>query len=324
MVELYLKSENHQKSGPFKFRGALHKLLSHHDDTLKKGVVTYSTGKYLRHHECIQVSVRRGHADISQGHHGLAMLLATQQLSETKGFDIPLQIVTKKSCSSDKVERLKARCASLDFQGTQEKEVCKQRAPELAGRSGGTLVLPSGEAIILGAGLVCLEILEQVPDVDAVIVLCGSGSLLAGASVVCQSTNTDLIATETEQGGSQLSEGLKTNQRLGQDSSGPTLAHGLRTSMGETSWRVISQEGLVNGSFMVSESQIVEALKGYHSNHPDVLEPSGVASLAGALFCSSSFVDSKPKGSTIKVAIVLTGAKVSKSTIDKIVKHNPD
>ena len=91
--------------------------------------------------------------------------------------------------------------ANLVFQETQEMEVCKQRASELALQSDSTLVLPSDQEIIVGQGSVCLEILEQVPDIDAVIVPCGSGSLLAGARVVSQGTKTDVLAAEPEQGG---------------------------------------------------------------------------------------------------------------------------
>lgn len=252
------------------------------------------------------------------------MLLTTQELSRAKGFDIPLQIVAKNSSTPEKLEQLVTRGANLVFQETQEMEVCEQRASELALQSDSTLVLPSDQEIIVGQGSVCLEILEQVPDIDAVIFPCGSGSLLAGASVVFQGTKTDVLAAEPEQGGSQLSESLKTNQRLSQDSRGQTIADGLRTSMGENSWRVISQEGLVKGACTVSESQIVEALKVYHGIYLDVVEPSGVVALAGALFCSSSFGDSKPKGSTIKVAIVLTGGNVSRSTIDHTISHKAE
>ena len=94
--------------------------------------------------------------------------------------------------------------------------------------------------------------------------------------------------------------------------------------MGENSWRVISQEGLVKGARTVSESQIIEALKVYRGIYLDIVEPSGVVALAGALFCSSSFGYSKPKGSTIKIAIVLTGGNVSRSTIDHTINHKAE
>ena len=61
-----------------------------------------------------------------------------------------------------------------------------------------------------------------------------------------------------------------------------------------------------------------------HGIYPDVVEPSGVVALAGAVFCSSSFGYSKPKGSTIKVAIVLTGGNVSRSSINQTVNHKAE
>ncbi|KAI0388560.1 tryptophan synthase beta subunit-like PLP-dependent enzyme [Xylariaceae sp. FL0594] len=295
-VEVFLKHENQQKSGSFKYRGALNKLLSLDDDALKRGLVTYSTGN-----------------------HGLAMLLATQELSRAKCFNIPLQIVAKKSSALDKLQQLTSRGAKLVFEDTQKMEACKQTASLLATQSNSTLVHPTEQEIIVGQGSVCLEIIEEVPDLDAVIIPCGGGSLLAAASVIFQGTKTHVLAAEPEQGGPQLAESLKRNQRLSQESRRPTIADGLSTSIGENSWRVITGKGSVKGSCVVSESQMVRALKLYYSVYPDVVEPSGIVALAGALFHSSSLRCLSMKDSAIKVAVVLTGGNISMSTINHII-----
>ncbi|KAG7407167.1 L-threo-3-hydroxyaspartate ammonia-lyase [Fusarium oxysporum f. sp. rapae] len=90
-VTVILKCENLQFSGPFKYRGALNKLLRLSPEKLDRGLVKYSTGS---------------------GNHTLAPLMATEQMSKVRGQTIPIQIYAPSSASNDKISAIKSYCTS--------------------------------------------------------------------------------------------------------------------------------------------------------------------------------------------------------------------
>src|SRR5688572_23812186 len=156
---LRLKCESLQPSGAFKIRGAYNMVAQLSDDQRRRGVITYSSGN-----------------------HGQAMALAARQLGA------PAVVVMPTTAPSIKVEGARSFGAEIIFEGTTSSERRTRAEAEAAAR-GLTVVPPfDHEWIIAGQGTLGLEILEQCPDMAAVVVPIGGGGLAAGVAAAIKQT----------------------------------------------------------------------------------------------------------------------------------------
>jgi threonine dehydratase len=258
--KLFLKLENLQPMGAFKLRGAYNKVASLSDEERRRGVVSYSSGN-----------------------HGQGVAYAARALG------LKAIIVMPGNAPKNKLEATAALGAEVVTVGPGSEER-RLRAEQLAAEHCYVVVPPyNDEKIIAGQGTVGLEILEDLPEVETVLVPVGGGGLISGVSAAIKLTNPaiKMIGVEPE-----LAADAQASLRAGHIVSFPagevsqTLADGLRTqSIGEINFEHI--RAYVDDIVSVKEDEIREAVRALSANPKTVAEPSGATAVAAFLFHSS-------------------------------------
>src|SRR5580698_10366149 len=153
-VNIFFKCENFQRGGAFKIRGAANFLLSIPKDHLPRGVVTYSSGN-----------------------HGQAVAIAAESLGVSATIVMPADAPALKLAAT---RSHGARIVTYDRAG-EDREAIAQR---IANETGATIVPPYDHSwTIAGQGTAALEILEEVPDIEALVVPIGGGGLISGSAI---------------------------------------------------------------------------------------------------------------------------------------------
>ena len=278
--KLFLKLENLQPIGAFKLRGAYNKVASLSEDDRRRGVISYSSGN-----------------------HGQGVAYAARALG------VKAIIVMPGNAPKNKLEATAALGAEIIIVGPGSEER-RLRAEELAAEHGYAIVPPyNDEKIIAGQGTVGIEILEDLPNVETVLVPVGGGGLISGISAAIKLSNTELshpqigvIGVEPE-----LAADAQASLRAGRIVSSPaeqvsqTLADGLRTqSIGAINFEHI--RAYVDDIVTVTEDEIREAILVLSANAKTLAEPSGAVAPAAFLFHSDELPDTK-----INVAVISGG-----------------
>jgi threonine dehydratase len=274
-ASLFFKCENLQKVGAFKFRGACNAVLSLSEEQAACGVATHSSGN-----------------------HAQALALAAR----IRG--IPATIVMP----SNAPEVKKAAVAGYRGEIVLCEPTLKAREETLAvvvAKSGMVVIHPyNNYDVIAGQGTAALELLEDVPDLDAILVPVGGGGLLSGTLIASKgiSPKVKVIATEPE-GADDAYRSWKAGEII--PMVGPkTVADGLLTSLGDKTFPVIMR--LVDGIFTVSDEAILKAMRLIWERAKLVVEPSGAVPLGMLL---EQKIDLCGK----KVGIILSGGNVDLS-----------
>jgi threonine dehydratase len=273
--ELYLKPENLQPIGAFKLRGAYNKIASLSSDERNRGVITYSSGNH------------------AQGVAYAARALGTKAV-----------IVMPDNAPIIKREATVALGAEIVLVGPGSLER-QLKAEELAAQQGYIIVPPYNDAkIIAGQGTIGLEILEDLPAVQTILVPVGGGGLSSGvaAAVKLSQANTNVIGVEPE-----LAADAQASLRSGKivqfsaELSSRTMADGLRTqSIGPINFEHIRK--FVDDIVTVTEAEIEEAMRRLAKNPKTVAEPSGAVATAAFLFHRDQLPDT-----TVNVAVISGG-----------------
>jgi len=281
--ELFLKLENLQPIGAFKLRGAYNKVASLSDEERRRGVISYSSGNHAQ---------------------GVAYA--------ARALGVKAIIVMPRNAPKNKLEATAALGAEIVIVGPGSEER-RLRAEQLAAEHGYAIVPPyNDEKIIAGQGTVGLEILEDLPDVETVLVPVGGGGLISGvaAAIKLSSLLSDplskpqvkVIGVEPE-----LAADAQASLRAGRIVSFPaeqvsqTLADGLRTqSIGAINFEHI--RAYVDDIVSVTEDEIREAVRVLSANAKTLAEPSGAVAVAAFLFHASELPDTK-----INVAVISGG-----------------
>jgi threonine dehydratase len=254
---LHLKPENLQPIGAFKLRGAYNKIASLTDEERNRGVITYSSGNH------------------AQGVAYAARALATKAV-----------IVMPGNAPAIKREATAALGAEIVLVGPSgvERQI---KAEELAAEHGYVIIPPyEDEKIIAGQGTTGLEIMEDFPDVDLVLVPIGGGGLISGISTAIKSLSprTKVIGVEPE-----LAADAQASFRAGHIVKWPpekvlsTIADGLRAQYpGDMTFTHIQR--YVDDIVTVSEDEILQAVRVLAENPKTVPEPSGAVASAAWLF----------------------------------------
>ena len=273
--KLYLKLENLQPIGAFKLRGAYNKVASLSDEERHRGVISYSSGNHAQ---------------------GVAYA--------ARALGVKAIIVMPGNAPKNKLDATAALGAKIVIVGPSSEER-RLRAEELAAEHGYAIVPPyNDEKIIAGQGTVGLEILEDLPDVETVLVPVGGGGLISGISAAIKLRNpkVKVIGVEPE-----LAADARASLRAGRivsfaaEQVSQTLADGLRTqSIGAINFEHI--RAYVDDIVSVNEDEIREALRALSANAKTVAEPSGAVAVAAFLF----HADELPK-TKINVAVISGG-----------------
>ena len=250
---LLLKCESMQPGGAFKIRGAYNMVAQLTGEQRARGVVTYSSGN-----------------------HGQAMALAARELGA------PAVVVMPTTAPSIKVEGARAFGAEVIFAGTTSAER-KVRAEQEASQRGLTMVPPfDHEWIIAGQGTLGLEILEQRPDVAAVLVPVGGGGLLAGvAAAIKQSKPSVRVIGVEPSGAAAMKASLEQGHPVTLDKTA-SVADGLMpVRPGDLTFA--HAQRYVDEVVTVEDDQIIDAVLWLFTRAKVVAEPSGAATVAVAL-----------------------------------------
>ena len=182
-------------------------------------------------------------------------------------------------------------------------------ANELVARTGATLIPPFDHPdVIAGQGTVALELLEDVPDLDALVVCLGGGGLIAGCAVAARGLKPGVRVFGAEPLGADDAARSKA-AGVWQPQTGPnTIADGLLTSTGELTWPVIRD--LVEGVFTVTDDEIRTAMRLVWERMKLVVEPSGAVGAAVCLGAAFKAVEGAER-----VGVVFSGGNVS---LDKL------
>jgi threonine dehydratase/serine racemase len=277
--QVFLKCENLQKTGAFKYRGATNAIRKLDPTVAHRGVVTHSSGN-----------------------HAQALALAAR----VRG--IPAYIVMPRTAPSVKkaaVEGYGGRVTICEPTLAAREET----AAELVRQTGATLIPPFEHPdVIAGQGTTALEFLEDVPDLDAIVLPVGGGGLLSGCCIAARAISPSIRVFGGEPlGADDAARSKAANTWLPQ--TGPnTIADGLLTSLGQLTWPIIRD--LVERIVTVSDDQIRTAMRFVWERMKLIVEPSGAVPVAVVL--SSEF---KALTGIKKVGIVPSGGNVS---LDKL------
>jgi threonine dehydratase len=283
--ELYLKPENLQPIGAFKLRGAYNKIASLSPEERNRGVITYSSGNH------------------AQGVAYAARALGAKAV-----------IVMPNNAPAIKREATRALGAEIVLVGPGSLER-QLKAEELAAQHGYVIVPPyNDEKIIAGQGTIGLEILEDLPEVQTVLVPVGGGGLSSGvaAAIKLSKPSVNVIGVEPELAAdAQSSLRSGTISQLPAEQVSRTIADGLRTqSIGAINFEHIRK--FVDDIVTVTEDEIHETMRRLASNPKTVAEPSGAVATAAFLF----HADQLPK-TKINVAVI-SGGNIDPQTLAQL------
>ena len=273
-AQLFMKAESFQRGGAFKLRGATNAVLSLDDETARRGVATHSSGN-----------------------HAQALSLAA------RARGIEAHIVMPENSPQAKIAAVRDYGGNVTFcRATLEARETK--LAEVMAATGATLIHPYDDArIIAGQGTATLELIEDAPELSAIVAPVGGGGLLAGTAIAAAGCaagrSLEVLGAEPELAG-DAHRSLETGTR--QAPMEPlTIADGLRTALGEINFEVL--RGHVRRILLVSEDEILEAMRLVWERAKIVIEPSAAVPVAAAL--------KQPEGFRGKrIGIILSGGNV--------------
>jgi threonine dehydratase len=277
----YFKCENLQRGGAFKIRGALNFLMSLDRAGRERGVVTFSSGN-----------------------HAQAVAMAAAHLETAATIVMP-------------TDAPKAKLASTQAYGPKivffdrEREDREAIAGRIA-RETGAVIVPSYDHpwIIAGQGTAALELLEEKPDLDAIVVPLGGGGLLSGTLIAAKALRPHIRIFGVEP---ELANDWYRSLRAGERTAiapPATIADGLRTPIpGEITFPIV--RALAEGVILVSEEEIKATVRFLLSRMKLLTEPSGAVA-AAALLHKKLPADLK------SVGVILSGGNVDLDALGQI------
>ncbi len=282
-AQVFLKCENFQRVGAFKFRGAYNAISQLDERQRAAGVLTFSSGN-----------------------HAQAVALAGRLLGVETTVVMPTDAPVIKRLAT---EGYGARVVEYDAGEASREEIAKR----LCAEGGQTLIPPFDYAhVIAGQGTAVMELLEQVEGLDLILVPVGGGGLLAGSAVACKNVRPECRIVGVEPaGGDDAARSFRTGVLQSVDKP-QTIADGTRTnSLGKLNFELIRRH--VDDIRTVSEAAIEDAVRFLYYRTKLVVEPSGALGVAALL---SGAVEAAPR-----TAVILSGGNMDGSTLAAILSR---
>ena len=275
--DIFFKCENFQKMGAFKMRGATNAILNLSEEQKDKGVVTHSSGNFAQ-----------------------ALSLAANKLGVTA------YIVMPSSAPKVKIDAVKGYGGEVIICPPTLKDR-ETNAERISTENGATFIHPSNDLdVIKGQGTAAFELLEKYSNLDAIFTPVGGGGLVAGTILAVQqrSPNCKIYGGEPENVDDAF-RSLKSG-RIETNETTDTIADGLKTQLGDINFPIIRNG--IEEIVLVTEDQILSALKLIWSRLKIVIEPSSAVAFA-ALINKSSDLNSK------NIGVILSGGNVNLDNI---------
>jgi len=252
-VEVHFKCENFQRGGAFKIRGASNFIFSLTPEQLRAGVVA-----------------------VSSGNHAQAVAIAAREVGASATLVMPTD------APKTKIEATRGYGADIVlFDRMRERR--DDVVARVAGERGGVVVPPFDHPwIAAGQGTAAIELLEEVPDLDALIAPVGGGGLISGCATAAKALRPGIHVYGVEpELASDTWQSLRQGERI-EIPPPETIADGLRTTRpGEVTFPIIQR--LVDDIVLVSEQEIKDAVKFLLTRLKILVEPSGAVGAAALL-----------------------------------------
>ena len=274
---IFFKCENFQKMGAFKMRGAMNAILNLSEEQKDKGVVTHSSGNFAQ-----------------------ALSLAANKLGVTA------YIVMPSSAPKVKIDAVKGYGGEVTICLPTLKDR-ETNAERISKENGATFIHPSNDLdVIKGQGTAAFELLEKYSNLDAIFTPVGGGGLVAGTILAVQqrSPKCKIYGGEPENVDDAF-RSLKSG-RIETNETTDTIADGLKTQLGDINFPIIRNG--IEEIVLVTEDQILSALKLIWSRLKIVIEPSSAVAFA-ALINKSADLNSK------NIGVILSGGNVNLDNI---------
>jgi threonine dehydratase len=282
-AEVYLKLENLQYTGSFKLRGALNKILSLFHEQRAKGIVAASTGN-----------------------HGAAVAFALRQLKLPGIIFVPVE------ASPNKLEAIRRYGAEVRQHGTDSVQT-EIHARAYAEERGMVYVSPYNDwQVVAGQGTVAVEIARQLDHVDAMFVSLGGGGLISGIATYLKSAQPRVkVIGCSPQNSPVMIESVKAG-RIVEMKSEPTLSDATAGGIEPEAITFDLCRWLVDGSVIVSEQEIKDAMLMFIETHHLLIEGSAAVAVA-------AFLKNEKQFRRKNVVIVICGGNLSVATLKAIV-----
>lgn len=281
-AQLFFKCENLQKTGSFKIRGAANAILSLTNEEAAKGVLTHSSGN-----------------------HGAAVACA----AAWRG--VPAWIVMPYNTPSVKVRAVESYGGKITFcEATVSART--EAAAKIQAETGAAMVHPyDDDRIIAGQATAAKELLEDVPDLDAILVPASGGGLLSGTCLGAKGVRPEVCVFGCEpERADDAYRSLKTGVLQTQESS-DTIADGLRASLSMRTFIVI--RNFVEAILLVSEKEIVDTKLLVAQRMKLIIEPSSAVALAPLIRAggvTALHLPPRADGQLPKIGVILSGGNV--------------
>ncbi|CAL9100624.1 serine racemase-like [Musa acuminata AAA Group] len=275
--QLYFKCECFQKGGAFKIRGASNAIFSLSNDQAAKGVVTHSSGN-----------------------HAAAVSLA----AKLRG--IPAYIVIPENAPRCKIENVKRYGGQVIWSEPtfQSRENVAKKVQQ---ETGAIMVHPFNDKyIISGQGTISLELLEQIPEIDTIVVPISGGGLISGVTLAAKAINPSIRILAAEPRGADDAAQSKAAGQILRLPETKTIADGLCAFLGDLTWPVVRD--LVDDIITVDDEAIIEAMRMCYEILKVAVEPSGAIGLAAVL--SDQFQQSAAWKDSNNIGIILSGGNI--------------
>ncbi len=280
--DVYLKCENLQLTGSFKLRGALNKILSLGEEEKKRGLMTASSGN-----------------------HGAAFSWAL------KRFGLEGSIVLPEITAPTKIDALLLFGANILKHG-DDCIKAERYGRKTAETQGLTYIPPYNDfQIIGGQGTIGIELMRRVQTIDCVLVPVGGGGLIAGIAgyLKSENKNVEIIGCQPENS-AVMYQSIQAGKILDLESK-PTISDGSAGGIEPDSITFPICQELVDDFVLLTEKEIINALKLILEKHYMLVEGSAVLSVA-------AFIKQKTRFKGKNIVLILSGSKISLETLKKI------
>ena len=266
---LFFKCENFQKTGSFKIRGATNSILQLNDTEIKNGIITTSSGN-----------------------HGAAVAFIADKIGTSS------RIIMPNNTPKNKIENVQ-RYGGEIFYCEPNIKSREDTLEKLIQKSGGSIIHPyNDEKIIAGQGTAAKELIEKVPDLDAIICPVSGGGLLSGTLLAAKNLKPGIKVFGAEPENADDTYRSILNNKIMSNETTDTIADGLRAQVGTVTFPIIKEN--VDKILLVSEEMIISSMYMIWQRLKIIIEPSCSIVLAALMLNSNKFLNKK-------VGLILTG-----------------
>jgi len=285
-ANVFLKLENLQTTGSFKLRGATNRLMTLTEEELAKGCVAASSGN-----------------------HGAAVACAMQELGATGVIFVPQQT------SDVKVGKIESYGGRVQYFGTDGLDT-EQHAREYAEQNGMLYLSPyNDEEVIAGQGTCGIEILEQLPGIDAVFIAVGGGGLIGGVGSVLKARNPDIAVYGCQPKASAVMAHSVAAGEILNIPSAATISDGTAGGIEAGAITFPLNQSVVDDFVIVDEQQIIAAMRLYIDHEHHAIEGAAGVAVAGLLARKEEIAGQN-------VVVIICGGNIAEDKLQAVMGKN--